>query len=110
VNRYRISHVTRYEYEALVVHAHHLAHLRPCGLDGQKLVSSDVKVEPAPVNTSRFADYFGNVCDEIEILRAHDLLEVTASSVVEVSGSDFDPRSAPATSWDELARRMRDDP
>ena len=110
MNRYRVVHVTRYEYEAPVVHAHHLGHLRPRGLDGQKLMSSEVKVEPAPVTTSRFADYFGNVCDEVEILSAHDLLEVTASSVVEVAGADFDANSAPVTAWDELARRMRDDP
>jgi transglutaminase-like putative cysteine protease len=110
VNRYRIRHVTRYDYEAPVVHAHHLANLCPRALGGQKLSSFELRAEPTPVGVSRYEDYFGNAADEIEILSAHDVFEVTASSVVEVSLPVFDRASVPETPWDEFAERLRDDP
>lgn len=109
MNRYHITHVTRYEYEAQVMHAHHTAYLRPRDFEGQQLIKSALDWEPEPVTVTTSFDYFGNAYDEIELLSAHDLLQVRATSVVEVSRPVFDPAAAPALSWEHAARMLRED-
>jgi transglutaminase-like putative cysteine protease len=109
VNRYQITHVTRYEYEAPVVHAHHTAYLRPRDLEGQELVKSAVDWEPEPVTVTTSFDYFGNAFDEIELLSTHDLLQVRATSVVEVTRQPFDRAKAPALTWEHAVRVLRED-
>jgi transglutaminase-like putative cysteine protease len=110
VNRYVISHRTRYEYEAPVVHAHHAAYLRPRDSEGQELIKSSIDCDPEPVTVTTSFDYFGNACDEIELLSAHDLLEVHATSVVDVERRAFDAKAAPATSWEKVTEQLRSDP
>ena len=60
MTRYRVLHRTSYEYEAPVLHAHHLAHLRPRSTDTQMVESTRVVAEPAPSQHRRMVDYFGN--------------------------------------------------
>jgi transglutaminase-like putative cysteine protease len=109
LNRYHITHVTRYEYEGQVVHAHHTAYLRPRDFEGQELIKSAIDWEPEPVTVTTSFDYFGNTCDEIELLSPHDLLEVRATSVVEVSRPVFERTLAPSLSWEQAARLLRQD-
>ena len=101
MNRYRVTHITRYEYEAPVVHAHHLAYLRPRELQGQELIKARKSTSSRNRSTrdQRRATTSATSCDEIEILSAHDLFEVTAPSVVEVSRT--------ATSTRKRRRRLR---
>jgi transglutaminase-like putative cysteine protease len=109
MKRYVISHRTRYEYEAPVVHAHHTAYLRPRDFEGQELIKSSIDCDPEPVTVTTSFDYFGNACDELELLSAHDLLEVQATSVVDVERKAFDPSAAPATSWEAVVQQLRSD-
>ena len=110
MKRYVISHRTRYEYEAPVVHAHHTAYLRPRDFEGQELVKSAIDCDPEPVTLTTSFDYFGNACDEIELLSAHDLLEVRATSVVDVERKAFDPKDAPGLSWEKVVEQLHGDP
>lgn len=110
MNRYVITHRTRYEYEAPVVHAHHTAYLRPRDFEGQELIKSSIDCIPEPVTVTTSFDYFGNTCDELELLRAHDLLEVHATSVVDVDRKAFDPKQAPATTWEKAVEALRENP
>jgi hypothetical protein len=110
MKRYVISHRTRYEYEAPVVHAHHAAYLRPRDFEGQELIKSSIDCEPEPITVTTSFDYFGNACDEIELLRAHDLLEVHATSVVDIARKAFDPKDAPASSWEMVVDQLRRNP
>jgi len=110
LNRYLVKHQTRYEYEAQVVHAHHVAYLEPRKLAEQKLIASEIRIEPKPLAVIRREDYFGNTADHIEILTAHDLFEVTATSTVEVSTAAFDPRNASDSAWGDFADQLRHDP
>jgi transglutaminase-like putative cysteine protease len=110
MRRYKLSHVTRYEYEAPVAYAQHLARLRPCGLPYHHVLSSQLVVTPTATNGRRARDYFGNQTDFIELSAAHELLEVRATSVLEV-----EPRAEISNlhlcklSWEEAAVRLRDD-
>jgi transglutaminase-like putative cysteine protease len=110
VNRYLVRHVTRYEYEAPVVHAHHVAYLEPRKLDQQKLILSEIRLEPEPLAVIRREDYFGNSADHIEVLATHDLFEVSASSTVEVSALAFDAQDETDSAWSNFAEQLRQDP
>lgn len=79
---YVVQHTTRYEYDVPVVHAHHLARLRPRELDHQHVLSAELRIEPAPQMAIGREDYFGNRTDAIEVLNAHETFEVTSLSTV----------------------------
>ena len=105
---YSVKHSTRYEYELPVLHAHHLAHLRPRSLENQHVHLTEVEIHPSARSLSRKRDYFGNDCDTIEILAAHDCLEVICRSVVSVGPAPLaglDASQSPA--WEEVAARFR---
>jgi transglutaminase-like putative cysteine protease len=102
---YRVTHATRYGYEAPVIHAHHSCHLRPRQFDWQGVAKHDLEVGP-PAVARRSVDYFGNQVHLIELLTEHDVLEVTSSSVVEIAPRP-DPATGPRISWNETAERLR---
>jgi transglutaminase-like putative cysteine protease len=110
VSRYKILHSTRYEYEALVLHAHHLAYLKPRTTAGQRLEKYALQVDPEPVTLTALHDYFGNDCHEIELLSAHDALTVTCSSIVELSVPGLALERSKSLSWEEAGARLAADP
>jgi transglutaminase-like putative cysteine protease len=97
--RYRVTHVTRYEYESKVSHAHHLAHLCPRASELQHVDACEIRVEPTPAARHTEIDYFGNRTERIEIREPHRELQVTCVSEVRVL-----PRRAevPSVPWNEL--------
>jgi transglutaminase-like putative cysteine protease len=109
VSRYRIRHVTRYEYEAPVVHAHHVAYLRPRALPDQHPEHNVIHVEPISNVVVTLTDYFGNRCDEIEVLSVHDMLEVTAESELEITRPELDPDLLPEGSWEAVIEQLQED-
>ena len=110
MSRYKILHATRYEYEALVLHAHHLAYLKPRTTPRQRVETYALQVDPEPVTLTPLHDYFGNDCHEIELRSAHDALTVTCSSVVELAESERDPARGKDLPWDTAATRLAADP
>lgn len=80
---YRLHHLTRYEYKAPVVHAHHVARMRPRSSSWQRVLNTKLEVIPLPTLVTSIRDYEGNEQDLFEILQDHDVLEVTATSEVE---------------------------
>lgn len=108
---YTIRHSTIYEYELPVMHAHHVARLRPRGAENQRVHSTELAVQPTARSRGRRRDYFGNDCDRIEIAEAHDRLEVVSRSVVSVTA----PTQALAVQndgspWGAVAQRIGADP
>ena len=102
---YRVRHVTRYVYEAPVVHAHHHCHLRPRQFDWQGVAKHDLDVVPSAA-VRRSVDYFGNQIHVLEVASDHEVLDVVSSSVVEVAPRPEVP-PAGGLAWDEVARRFR---
>jgi len=80
--RYRITHRTRYTYEAEVSHCYNIAHLLPRDTKQQECISSFVKTEPGAQVTNRRRDYFGNNVFYFSLQDPHDALEVTSVSEV----------------------------
>ena len=105
---YKLRHTTRYEYEAPVLHAHHSAHLRPRTTDNQTVSESALQVHPSPRSVREQADYFGNICDIIELGESHDCFEVTAHTRVAV-GRKTIAESPPCglTTWDNTVLNLK---
>jgi transglutaminase-like putative cysteine protease len=101
--------MTRYVYEAPVIHAHHYCHLRPRSLDSQNILQHELSIVPEAALTRSSSDYFGNCADLVEVLAEHASFEITSTSVAEVG-----PRSRPSAtsrpiSWNEAAERLHAD-
>ncbi len=110
---YRIRHQTSYAYEAPVLHAHHLAHLRPRRFDYQVTRRTLLEITPAPRDQHRQEDYFGNDCDVLEVLSPHERFEIVATSEVEVRERPVLAHIADephkALTWREAAERLASD-
>ncbi len=81
--RYKIQHITEYEYADRVSHCYNLAHMIPRDTLRQKCLRSDIRVEPSVSYTSKREDYFGNQAYHFEIQRPHRKLRISATSEVE---------------------------
>lgn len=82
--KYRITHITTYDYSEPVSLCHNLAHLKLRTSTSQIEVTSHIKIEPVPAVTREFKDFFGNQVNYFVIQQAHKQLKVTASSDVNV--------------------------
>lgn len=83
--RYRVRHVTRYEYDDALEACYNRALLRPRQTEDQRVLSANVVVSPEPDVVSEHRDYFGNHSLYLETRTPGTALVVTAESVVEVS-------------------------
>ncbi|HMJ10691.1 MAG TPA: transglutaminase family protein [Polyangiaceae bacterium] len=109
MSRYKILHTTRYEYEALVLHAHHLAYLKPRSMLTQRVDAFTLHVDPVPLMAVALCDYFGNDCHELELLSAHDALTVTCSSLVDLSVPERELGPHEKLTWEAAAQRLASD-
>ena len=81
---YEVTHRTEYRYESDVSDSYGQLHLLPRDLPGQRCLSADVVVDPAPDDYRERLDYFGNRVSYVAIHHPHRELTVTATSLVEV--------------------------
>lgn len=97
--RYRIRHLTRYDYAEAVTLSQNVAHLSPRQGDGQAVLSQRLEIEPPPSALRRRPDYFGNAADFFVIAAGHRRLVVVSHAEIEVAPPV--ERDPPATAaWD----------
>ena len=82
--RYRIRHETRYEYDAAVVHSHHLLHLVPRPASYQQCLEHDIDITPENHRRSNEIDAFGNPVVRLELAAPHRELTVVSTMEIEV--------------------------
>jgi transglutaminase-like putative cysteine protease len=104
--RYRVEHETRYVHTTSVSTSQHVACLRPRELPRQHVARSAIVVEPAPTQTTRRVDYFGNAVDQFTVLGPYAELRVVGRSLVEVSSLDPWPDPALSPPWEEAAEAL----
>ncbi len=107
-SRYRIEHISRYEYDRSVTRSFNEARLTPLQTPWQTRLESRISVEPMTWSHP-YLDYWGTEVRVFEVDKIHHALEVRASSLVEL---DATRRPAPSgdKSWAELRRgRVRDE-
>lgn len=104
--RYRIRHLTSYEYSGRIDLCQSIAHLRP-GLDSTQVIQ-DHKLEilPVPHFQAEREDYWENGTVYFEIQGSHQSLEVIATStIVKRIEEPIVPHSGVA--WDDTAAQLK---
>lgn len=107
---YRVSHETSYVYSAKATSAHQLAHLQPRNTPWQKVRYHRLDIEPQPSERAEGIDYFGNHVVRFMIDTPHELLRVTAESVVEIDTHAPDAATVSPPWEDALATPLVLDP
>jgi transglutaminase-like putative cysteine protease len=104
---YRVQHETRYEYEAPVELAHHLAQLRPLSLPGlQECEQYECEIQPRPQHLSTDVDVHGNERLFFAHYASHDTLSVRALSLVRVR-APAQPDWAASPAWEQVRAMLR---
>ncbi len=80
--KYRVTHTTKFVYEAQVGLCYNEARLLPRELPHQKVLSASLQLDPAPDDHYERYDYFGNRTAYFSIEKPHEQLVVTAISEV----------------------------
>ncbi|MFP4390252.1 MAG: transglutaminase N-terminal domain-containing protein, partial [Desulfococcaceae bacterium] len=101
---YRITHQTRYVYNAPVTFCHNEVRLLPRDVPNQVRRTARLMVDPPPTALRERIDFFGNRVSYFAVQRPHEELAVTAASEVEVHPAESsDPEISPP--W-ETVREM----
>lgn len=81
--KYRIRHLTRYEYSGPATLSHNEARILPRNLPWQTCLGQTLTIDPSPVRLRERIDFFGNRVMYFSTESVHDSLEVLVSSEVE---------------------------
>ena len=100
--KYRVRHVTRYDYEDPVSLAGHVLHMEPRTLPHQTVLSSRLTAQPKPARSAGRLDHFGNVAAWMFLDQPHERFEVTLDAVVDVAFPVV-PASETTPPWEEVA-------
>ncbi len=84
MTRYRVTHRTRYRYDAPVAVSYGQSCLLPRDTDRQRCVASALTVSPTPEDVRERVDFFGNRATYFRVDETHDALEIVATSDVDV--------------------------
>ncbi len=84
MTRYRVSHVTTYNYGEPVTVSHNVLHLAPANTPRQRVESFTLDISPVPAVQHQRSDYFGNRVDCFTVQDQHTRLIVRAESILEV--------------------------
>jgi len=94
--KYRIRHITEYEYGFPVTLGYNRAHLLPRDTAKQKCLSTQVRISPLPGTANQREDYFGNNTYHFNLEDAHKSLTIDVVSEIEM----VDAHSASAMNLD----------
>jgi transglutaminase-like putative cysteine protease len=100
--KYTVRHATFYSYTEPVPVCHNQVHLAPRATANQTCEEHQLAIEPTPSIRAKRRDYFGNEVDFFSIQEAHEGLDVTATSVVDVSLPPAHKLSA-SPAWEDVA-------
>lgn len=107
--KYRVIHETRYVYTETASLCHSVARLTPRNLPGQKLLRSQVIIDPMPSAYREHTDIFANTMCYFALQQPHEHLTVTAASEVELTRDRAVGNPAKEQSWEEArAALLRD--
>jgi transglutaminase-like putative cysteine protease len=107
---YRVTHKTEYRYDKSVSASYSEAHLVPRRLSHQSCVSSDIVIQPQPLDYRERYDFFDNRTSFFSIHVPHTSLIVTATSVVEVLDRGAQLPLHTGSAWETAAARLHEEP
>lgn len=106
--RYRISHRTTYSYDEDVSDSLGIAYLVPRQLPWQQVVSRDLTLTPATLDRTEDLDYYGNTATYFQVTEPHQVLDILATSEIEVTGEQHSPEAL-AIPWESARPAARPD-
>jgi transglutaminase-like putative cysteine protease len=102
VSRLRIVHRTGFRYEKPATASYNEARMLPHSREGQFVLQATLDITPTATQHS-YADYWDTRVSTFEVLTPHQMLSVTATSIVDVRVM---PQPTRVIDWDELAARI----
>ena len=103
--RYRISHRTEYRYSDVVTSSYGRGFLTPRDLARQRCLFHELRISPAPADSSTSRDSYGNTSSYFHVTEPHKTLTIISESIVEVYPTAPERwGSGPALAPWELAR------
>lgn len=105
---YRTVHTTTYRYEGPVSQSVSEARLTPRTFARQRVLESEITVQPEFAVQESRTDYFGNKVTTITVFGNHERFVVTASSIVEVGLGDAP--QLPEIAWESVRDRLASPP
>lgn len=111
--RYRVDHLTAYDYGAAVSQSWQLARLTPRTLTWQRVLSHRLDIEPRADERHDSDDSFGNRVVHFALHRPHRLLQVRMRCEVAVAGRPWAAAAASwrdVDAWEAVRDRIRDVP
>jgi transglutaminase-like putative cysteine protease len=104
--RYRVTHETAYAYEELVSICHNEIRLEPRESERQRRLASSLVIEPAPAETHRESDYFGNPTHFFTVEQPHHRMLLVSESEIEIAAA---PERPDTPAWEELRATLAAD-
>ena len=105
MTRYRVKHVTRYQYVEPVTVSHNVLHLSPMSTPRQQVENFSCVVVPTPAVFHQRTDYFGNRVDSFTIQEQHTELIVTVESILNVNAA-FALDATVTEAWEKARDRL----
>lgn len=102
MSRLRIEHRTGYRYDRDVTLSYNEARMTPLTDSQQVVLESSLTVSPSSAVVSNYRDYWGTRVTAFDMQTAHDFLEVTSLTTVEVHRSQRLPAVEETADWDVL--------
>lgn len=106
---YYVAHKTVYSYNEPVSLSHHVLRLHPRSSHRQRVLESGLRIEPAPVVSSDYADRFGNPLAFVSIEGGHHQLVLLSQGRVEVF-APLVPCAAGTPPWESVRESCGDHP
>ncbi|WP_045860824.1 transglutaminase family protein [Teredinibacter purpureus] len=105
--RFRIKHITHYQYAQRVTRCYNLANVIPRNTDRQQCLNSRISVSPQPATKRKRTDYFGNQAYHFEIQEPHTELTITAESDIQIQNNDHKLNLDLGASYGEVLDYLR---
>ncbi|MBG6190998.1 transglutaminase-like putative cysteine protease [Arthrobacter sp. CAN_A212] len=102
MTRLLITHRTGYNYVRKVTLSYNEARMTPLTDPQQVVLESTLKVSPSSAAVSTYKDYWGTRVTAFDMQSAHEFLEVTAVTTVEVSRMERIPADDEVATWEQL--------
>ncbi|MGO4616659.1 transglutaminase N-terminal domain-containing protein [Nocardia sp. 2YAB30] len=99
--RYLVKHRTGYSYSDEVTSSYGRTYLTPRDFPGQRLLTHDIHIDPAPSDRSIGADVYGNTTSYFHVTAEHRNLVIIGESLVEVDAPDRDPTGPAVEPWEK---------
>ncbi|MDJ0769960.1 MAG: transglutaminase family protein [Ilumatobacter sp.] len=100
---FRVNHRTEYRYGATMTDGYTVACLVPRPTRWQRVVESEVRLDPPASEWDSFLDPFGNLVNQFGLHEPHDDIAVEATSVVELDEQAMPHDDTP---WEGVVARL----